>query len=367
VVGSAAIIACARADAFVGRALAARPLVGIGLVSYSAYLWHQPLFALARLRSIEEPSAASFAVLTLLTFALAYLTWRHVETPFRKAASQRVVIASSVSATAILFSTGVSAALLFPPAEAPQPTNGRCNVGKGDCFAAAGALRQVALWGDSYADAFASSLGRQLAQHGIVLRLFVRNGCPSLMGLTRNDAGAAGEECSAHNMMALEAIRREKFDFVVLTSAYQTYLKQSSASGQPLLVSFSGAAANPSRSLSDHLRQTIVATGSHVLLVTPHPVVWDFPTERKKLHFGLVNQIYADYAAATAARSMVLDGLSGVAFDEIDGRELLCSGGKCPIVAGPRMLLYDGSHLGPYLSEKLAARITDVIVRATTP
>ncbi len=57
---------------------------GIGLISYSAYLWHQPLFAFARLRSITEPGPLVMAALIVLTLILAWATWAFVEQPFRK-------------------------------------------------------------------------------------------------------------------------------------------------------------------------------------------------------------------------------------------------------------------------------------------
>jgi peptidoglycan/LPS O-acetylase OafA/YrhL len=59
-------------------------LVGVGLISYSAYLWHQPIFVFARFRSTDEPSKLLLASLTILTLALSYLSWRYIETPFRK-------------------------------------------------------------------------------------------------------------------------------------------------------------------------------------------------------------------------------------------------------------------------------------------
>jgi peptidoglycan/LPS O-acetylase OafA/YrhL len=54
-VGTALIILFADKQTVTGRLLGNQVLVGIGLISYSAYLWHQPLFAFARHRNIEEP------------------------------------------------------------------------------------------------------------------------------------------------------------------------------------------------------------------------------------------------------------------------------------------------------------------------
>jgi len=53
------------------------------LISYSAYLWHQPLFAFARHRSSTEPGHIIFFVLSLIALVLAYFSWRYVEAPFR--------------------------------------------------------------------------------------------------------------------------------------------------------------------------------------------------------------------------------------------------------------------------------------------
>src|SRR5574338_331654 len=83
-VGAGLIIVFALPGTLVGRLLAGRVLVGVGLVSYSAYLWHQPLLAFARHRSFTEPDNGVIALMVVLTFGLAYVTWRYVEQPFRQ-------------------------------------------------------------------------------------------------------------------------------------------------------------------------------------------------------------------------------------------------------------------------------------------
>lgn len=82
-VGSVLIILFATQETTVGRLVGNRAFVGIGLVSFSAYLWHQPLFAFARYTSETEPGMAVFLLLSAASFGLAWLSWRFVETPFR--------------------------------------------------------------------------------------------------------------------------------------------------------------------------------------------------------------------------------------------------------------------------------------------
>lgn len=83
VFGASGIILFSRPGTIAYRLLSLRPLVFIGLISYSAYLWHQPLFAFARVASLNPPEPWMMAGLTLLTFVLATLSWRYVEQPFR--------------------------------------------------------------------------------------------------------------------------------------------------------------------------------------------------------------------------------------------------------------------------------------------
>ena len=82
--GAALLIVFANSTNFVGRILGSTPFVAVGLISYSAYLWHQPLFAFARLRGLTETSLSVNILLFLLIFPLSTFTWQFIEKPFRK-------------------------------------------------------------------------------------------------------------------------------------------------------------------------------------------------------------------------------------------------------------------------------------------
>jgi len=97
-VGSALIIASGHSRAtFIGRILSWRPLVFIGLISYSLYLWHWPVIVLNNLGvtlNLDSvlPSRWGFLALSqtisktiqiLASFLLAILSWRFIERPFR--------------------------------------------------------------------------------------------------------------------------------------------------------------------------------------------------------------------------------------------------------------------------------------------
>ncbi len=109
-IGAALLIMYATPRTFVGAMLSSRALVGIGLVSYSAYLWHQPLFAFARhIKFTSEPSAKVMLLLSVLSVVLAYFSWRFVEMPARnfRVLGRKAVFLSVSAGTAFFIAFGV--------------------------------------------------------------------------------------------------------------------------------------------------------------------------------------------------------------------------------------------------------------------
>lgn len=109
VAGTALIILFADGGTPVGRLLAMRGPVFIGLISYSAYLWHQPLFALARLASPDHPPMAVMMALAALSIGLAFLSWKYVEQPTRHYPwPVRRILGTTVAASVLIASVGLA-------------------------------------------------------------------------------------------------------------------------------------------------------------------------------------------------------------------------------------------------------------------
>lgn len=102
--GALLVLVFATRETWAGRLLALRPLVVIGLMSYSAYLWHQPILAFARIAAPEALTLLQKLGLCALTFALAWLTLIWVERPFRDRSflSQRGIFALSLAGGLVL-------------------------------------------------------------------------------------------------------------------------------------------------------------------------------------------------------------------------------------------------------------------------
>jgi peptidoglycan/LPS O-acetylase OafA/YrhL len=199
--GTVLIILCATPTTRVGQVLSSRPLVGLGLISYSTYLWHQPLLAFARLRDIEPPSQALLVGLALLSFPLAYLTWRFVEQPARRRDGRiwgRRGAVFGASAAGLLVFAGIGAYGLttggLPNRLSPHglqssyiqtatwsPRANECltremspRPGEACVYNAA---PQVAVFGDSHGPELAYALAARLERSGIGVKQLTGQGC----------------------------------------------------------------------------------------------------------------------------------------------------------------------------------------------
>lgn len=209
-IGAALIILFTNPQTIVGKALSIKLFVAIGLISYSAYLWHQPIFAFYRLVYIDRPSVGLLLALIFACFVLAYLTWRFVERPARYKLSGKSLAAGAAFASVLVVGAGVLVASghvgrTFSPVQIAQmsPVNGNKQLELETCPAVVDSAYdfracsrhpelkgKAVLYGDSHAGAVYSELSDALAQHGIDLVLLrnankMRFDCESLLGSFR--------------------------------------------------------------------------------------------------------------------------------------------------------------------------------------
>jgi len=136
--GVVLIIVFATKDTLTNKFLSSKPLVSIGLISYSLYLWHQPILVFARHQLNDELSLLLKIILLISVFPLSFLTWKYIEKPFRdkELISRRKIFVFSLSG--LLFFTGMGLmAMKFNEAFTkvnPQILNG--TVGQEDFFSA---------------------------------------------------------------------------------------------------------------------------------------------------------------------------------------------------------------------------------------
>lgn len=219
VVGSALLIAAIHAGQRV-RVLEWRPIVFVGLVSYSFYLWHWPLLAIDRALRVGDAPLSMRLVLCTVAFALAAVSYRYVETPFRRMRwpkGRTVAIGTAISASLALAACGYSLHVRNAPANPERldvaPTG--CHAGKGEqatikCRPTPES--RVGIWGDSMAFAW-SPLAWQLDPKAAA---FTRDGCDPFVGYLQDNPLPADVRCRDFNRQA--AVEAIKLDTVILAA-----------------------------------------------------------------------------------------------------------------------------------------------------
>ncbi len=228
----------------VNVALSWKPLVFIGLISYSLYLWHWPLLVLVKYRNGMEPlSLVTAAVLFATALLLALASYYAVERPFRKTRaggggnlSQKQVFAASGIAAVALLATGfafvrgggfparvpVAVAALdharspdipFKPCDGVLPGRGaHCRIGVQEKTG-----RPVALiWGDSHALAWAPGMDGMLKAKQWTGLLAVNSECAPLLGLHN----PKDPDCRRYNDQIVEWVKQAKPDRIYMIAAW---------------------------------------------------------------------------------------------------------------------------------------------------
>ncbi len=99
-IGTGLLILYAVPKTYAHKLLSMKFIVGIGLISYSTYLWHQPLLAFTKYRVLGEPSDLNLIILCAASLVIAWFSWKFVEMPFR---SKTKVSRRSIFKFALIF------------------------------------------------------------------------------------------------------------------------------------------------------------------------------------------------------------------------------------------------------------------------
>lgn len=242
VLGTALIIIYASPRTLVHKLLSSKIFIGIGLISYSSYLWHQPLMAFARHRSLTEPSAWLMLSLCLATLAIGYVSWRYVERPFRSktivSRTKLIAIFCSFSLIIIIFGLsgivkdGFPSRFLDIDSESLESqfmaNHGLSNtcVGKKidskDCLFGSEPA-ELLLWGDSYAMHLAQAL--KASNTSVNFRQHTFSSCRPIIGISAHIKTEKWQRrCLDRNINVLDWIKQNpSVRFVVLGSPFTFY------------------------------------------------------------------------------------------------------------------------------------------------
>lgn len=404
---------------WMGRALSWPPVVAIGKISYSLYLWHWPVFVLFRWTVGLETIATRIAALAI-AFALAMASYRFVERPLRH--SQRlvrmrdwrfvtaavlvVVVSGSVYRHVARHNDDYSLSVVtrnlrdwYPSGEKldreypgcqMQPRNEpvQGNVAwvyeRSGCSKPAVDARRIFVAGDSHAAGYSELLQRFVYETGRPVTLYAVGGCPMVSLLQgREDS----PECRAYtdamladvttkarpgDVLFLPALRLPRLsEQWMLFDERQATEQMFGAAGQQVREAGVAAAVERLKPLAER--------GVRIVLEAPKPLLRS-PPYRCSDWFNRDNPICARGLVVGRGfleeyRAPALAGLRRVA-EQLPGASvwdpfpLLCPDATCTAMDatdGGRPLFFDGDHLSGHGNRKLLPSFMGHVAQLNPP
>lgn len=372
-VGAGLMIFAGRdADSPVTRAMSYGPLVYVGLISYSLYLWHRPVLVFfdALLGTLGP---LTIAVAIVLSIALSALSHRYIERPFRDRTrtprpTRLAVLAGTaivVAGVAIALNAGVPARMPEPVRLADQTELGRnpladacgtrrTTVATGECLIGPPGEPTWVVWGDSHALVLSPAIEAATGQPG---QLLTHSACAPLLGVWRaKDVKALCAQFNGSVLGYLESTPAITTVYLVARWALNvegTRYGDETGDG-PVLVS-DGPDTGNLKLFQDRLEATVAglkAAGKDIVLVSQVPeVAFDVPRilARARLH-GEPDPTGPSRTAYLERNRRVLDAFAALAQRHpavrvIHPYETLCADDTCRIQAESASLYYDNHHL----------------------
>lgn len=406
--GSALVVLFAQPSNLAGRFLGSRVLVAIGLISYSVYLWHQPLLAFARIRANPEATPGLLLGLSALSFVLGAVSWKYIEQPFRAGKrsvfqTRRTVFIASALAGLALICCGAAIVFLkgspdrLPPAalaylNEPAGDGPGCNnlldvadvrSGKICAIGTKSMQPSVALIGDSHASVLSGALDESFKQFGLSGAVYANPWCVPLLNLGTD--AASKNRCSNKTEAIFQRVTsKPTIRTVVLFAEWPAYDHgQRWPDTAAAIYRYDGTAndCGDAKSVDANLaalrcamRDTftkLAASGKQVIVVLPVPE-YDYDVRishaRSEMYHdrrefpGLSR---ADYLArAGRVRTALMSEAVAYGFSVYDPAARLCDNLFCAPKDRDGQLLYsDANHLSLRGARPLAEDLATMLLR----
>ncbi|MFM2588592.1 acyltransferase family protein [Vibrio sp. TBV020] len=364
-----------------------KPVVNVGLISYSLYLWHQPIFVFFRL--IETPSfrIEHFVLLMLITLLISYASYQFIEISFRRKLSFKVLLAFMGSSVLFfsLYSIGVSGYIdkfsTKPIAIASMEANNRnpykcmvngkvklndltyCYIGQQDNI-------KAIIVGDSHAEALTTSISSLLDLDRDGVLAFTRASCPFILNAKNNRNGDA---CYYENFLRLERIQQEFPNIpVFIVARWGAYLYGQSDperiidDNHPSMYFGNNEQIEIKQLESlfqENLKKTLCEAkkSSPVFITQPVPEMRrnipkvmssDLSQGKYGLDYSIDIRLY--FQRNNILRSMISSASDSCGVTVIDPIKVLCRDGRCMAEIDGRPIYFDGDHLSEFGNKLLS-------------
>jgi peptidoglycan/LPS O-acetylase OafA/YrhL len=400
VLGTVLVIWFSNGKDIASRILSTKTFVGIGLISYSLYLWHYPIFAFGRI-IFPYPDFIHKLVWIFLTFVLSVLSFYMVETPFRK--REMISVRKFAVLTGVLFLAVGGASLVWWQNNGYEERLGylnnvlqpakrvwvikdgiRCQSGgKGrdpfpleeSCiFDYSAGKKYIISIGDSHADSLSENLRILSRENDISFIQISQNACPHIL---EHSGGRSEDVCLERSEQLLEYL--SNFPDVTIVYSIRTpwYVEQSYFDNQEGDQESDYQYVDPKKVMddypviSDKISRTLngwLDEGYSLVLVYPVPEQ-GFKVSRKLFSIRPLPQraeelsdlstSYDVFTQRTEKSYQIFDNIVGEKLYRVYPENFFCEEetGRCYASKGSEIFFYNDNHVSPLGSSFIVAEI----------
>ncbi len=376
-------------QSWISRLLSARPLAGLGAISYSLYLWHWPLLSFAEIASARPLRTLTIGIVLILTIVFALASYVLAERPLQSrslgvpgktlavCAGWMIILAAAggvvyltkglPSRSPILYGIESRAALYrhYPCIS----SNSYLRLSSQCAPAPAAPEPSMAVLGGGHAEAFAEGIRDYLHTNGWQLITLTRESCPPTLGYSQWSPtdSTLTESCREFNRSALKYVTsRLDIRTVVLVGRWRAGLVPDSFRGNPAQQTEDENAHNLKDGLSNEVA-SLEAAGKHVMVVEdtpefPYDPVADIrsrylPWRRALNRFfrsdppnqGDGSSISSSIAISPKEDTADLQVLAVKtlfpALTLVDPKRILCDASRCRFASNADLFFFDSIHL----------------------
>lgn len=232
----------------VASVLSLRPVVFLGLISYSLYLWHWPPLAFSNYLYFQPLTLANRLSMVILGFLASVLSWKYVETPFRQRKlgdSRKSIFTLAGFGLLIVFLAGfvcvvedgftgrfssrleeiANARLDF--AFSNDLTERDLHAGNlVDLGVSSSRRPTIFVWGDSHAMAALPALDAFLMEKGLKGLAATHSSTPPVLNWFKVLPSSLGKDSIAYNRAVLCVIRQRRIPEVILIANWAGYANE---------------------------------------------------------------------------------------------------------------------------------------------
>ena len=363
--------------------------VKLGLISYSLYLWHFPLFAFARIGNLFDYNWSVKIIVIFMSIFFSLLTYNYIEKPFRdknKISRKKIIYFFIFSLIFLLFLSsfiirGAGFVNRLPKNIKENPfekswfqlkdDNGRCmDRFERYCEFNKDKKKIIYLVGDSHMGSLANTINENIIKDKFNFKVIVNGGCfytPNLDKVRSQDE-IPDKQCNINfHELVRQKLLTSKDSIVIIGGNLPLYLNQKS---------FSGRSSGRFKSYGDKNAEDLIKNSLNELAQSNSKIVIIYPIPEFKVnvpqYLFLINNLkfidflykdslqysYQEYLERTKSTYEIYDSILGKNIFRVYPEKIICNQIQCKSYNNDTNFYSDHNHPSQHFINKI---IEDII------